>query len=57
MGEITITVNNKGRYKVEKFIKATKSNLENIKKMKSIEKNISINELIKNAVMAYLKTN
>ena len=57
MGEITITVNNKGRYKVEKFIKATKSSLENIKKMKSIEKNISINELIKNAVMAYLKTN
>ena len=26
-------------------------------KMKSIEKNISINELIKNAVIAYLKTN
>lgn len=26
-------------------------------KMKSIEQNISINELIKNAVMAYLKTN
>ena len=26
-------------------------------KMKSIEKNISINELIKEAVMAYLKTN
>ena len=26
-------------------------------KMKSIEQHISINELIKNAVMAYLKTN
>ena len=31
--------------------------LHNKAKMKSIEQNISINELIKNAVMAYLKTN
>lgn len=31
--------------------------LHNKAKMKSIEKNISINELIKNAVIAYLKTN
>lgn len=31
--------------------------LHNKAKMKSIEKNISINELIKDAVLAYLKTN
>ena len=31
--------------------------LHNKAKMKSIEQNISINELIKNAVVAYLKTN
>lgn len=31
--------------------------LHNEAKMKSVEKNISINELIKNAVIAYLKTN
>ena len=31
--------------------------LHNKAKMKSIEQNISINELIKNAVTAYLKTN
>lgn len=31
--------------------------LHNKAKMKSIEKNISINELIKNAVSAYLKVN
>lgn len=31
--------------------------LHNKAKMKSIEKNISINELIKNAVIMYLKTN
>ncbi len=31
--------------------------LHNQAKMKSIEKNISINELIKNAVILYLKTN
>ncbi|MCI8353268.1 MAG: type II toxin-antitoxin system HicB family antitoxin [Clostridia bacterium] len=31
--------------------------LHNKTKMKSIEKNISINELIKEAVIAYLKTN
>ena len=31
--------------------------LHNKAKMKSIEENISINELIKNAVSAYLKTN
>ena len=31
--------------------------LHNKAKMKSIEQNISINELIKNAVIAYLKTN
>lgn len=31
--------------------------LHNKAKIKSIEKNISINELIKNAVAAYLKTN
>lgn len=31
--------------------------LHNKAKMKSIEKNISINELIKNAVIAYLETN
>lgn len=31
--------------------------LHNKAKMKSIEQNISINELIKNAVAAYLKTN
>ena len=31
--------------------------LHNKTKMKSIEKNISINELIKEAVTAYLKTN
>lgn len=31
--------------------------LHNKAKMKSIEENISINELIKNAVAAYLKTN
>lgn len=31
--------------------------LHNEAKMKSIEQNISINELIKNAVAAYLKTN
>lgn len=31
--------------------------LHNKAKMKSIEKNISINELIKNAVVAYLKVN
>jgi len=31
--------------------------LHNKAKMKSIEKNISINELIKNAVTTYLKTN
>lgn len=31
--------------------------LHNQAKMKSVEKNISINELIKNAVIAYLKTN
>ena len=32
-------------------------NLHNEAKIKSIEKNISINELIKNAVIAYLETN
>lgn len=31
--------------------------LHNQAKIKSIEKNISINELIKNAVISYLKTN
>ena len=33
------------------------TDLHNKAKMKSIEKNISINELIKKAVAAYLKTN
>ena len=41
MGQITITVDRMGKNKVKKFI----------------EQNISINELIKNAVAAYLKTN
>lgn len=44
MGEIELIVNKKGEMKVKT-------------KIKSIEENISINELIKNAISAYLKTN
>lgn len=44
MGEIELIVNKKGKMKVKT-------------KIKSIEENISINELIKNAIIAYLKTN